>query len=474
MEFIPSEDADEVEEPSLSRDGSFGSNGAPSHRLSQTSIPQGLPVLKEGAIEEGAWEEDMEHCGVCRNTFGALLRRHHCRICGRCVCATCSPSSVVLPNQTNNGFGANTQRACTPCVGNMHKAPALKKRLAQLSGRVFDLGGGQAPPQVEPKDLDQATSLCENALMHHEEAYESMRIQVERAEAEIVMEQQSRQELASQVFFARDFICQLGEKLHAIHGRPPPSGPDGAPGSFTVMGLEEAMHFCEQALGPLKEVVAQKQASRSPMMSAIGGRSHSVPSRGQWTSGGSIRSESNDPLKVSGITPRSGSIPPRGKSEAESECTPSHGDRDRSPYHREHHGESVWEEDTPNCSICRARLGKRFFKFRHHCRMCGKCVCASCSPSCILVEGERQLRRTCTPCASGVQKVPILQRRVSHLAERLVLISGTSEEVHVSEDLEQAFLQCEAAVQSLQDQTFSSKQSVDFRPLPEAHPQAAG
>lgn len=37
-----------------------------------------------------------ENCEVCRKEFGLSLRRHHCRICGACVCNDCSPHTLQL------------------------------------------------------------------------------------------------------------------------------------------------------------------------------------------------------------------------------------------------------------------------------------------------------------------------------------------------------------------------------------------
>jgi hypothetical protein len=36
---------------------------------------------------------------VCRKTFTFLFRKHHCRKCGRVVCATCSPHRITIPRQ---------------------------------------------------------------------------------------------------------------------------------------------------------------------------------------------------------------------------------------------------------------------------------------------------------------------------------------------------------------------------------------
>ncbi|KAI1516528.1 FYVE zinc finger [Pyrenophora tritici-repentis] len=47
------------------------------------------------------WQPDSEvtQCPVCKKPFTFLLRRHHCRKCGRVVCASCSPHRITIPRQ---------------------------------------------------------------------------------------------------------------------------------------------------------------------------------------------------------------------------------------------------------------------------------------------------------------------------------------------------------------------------------------
>lgn len=47
------------------------------------------------------WQPDAEvsQCPVCGRTFTFLFRKHHCRKCGRVVCASCSPHRITIPRQ---------------------------------------------------------------------------------------------------------------------------------------------------------------------------------------------------------------------------------------------------------------------------------------------------------------------------------------------------------------------------------------
>ncbi|RHY74869.1 hypothetical protein DYB34_013822 [Aphanomyces astaci] len=45
-------------------------------------------------VPKHSWKES-EHCVLCRKTFRAFRRRHHCRLCGNSVCSDCSKSIAV-------------------------------------------------------------------------------------------------------------------------------------------------------------------------------------------------------------------------------------------------------------------------------------------------------------------------------------------------------------------------------------------
>ncbi len=47
------------------------------------------------------WQPDHEvsACPICGTQFSLLYRRHHCRKCGRVVCAGCSPHRITIPRQ---------------------------------------------------------------------------------------------------------------------------------------------------------------------------------------------------------------------------------------------------------------------------------------------------------------------------------------------------------------------------------------
>lgn len=47
------------------------------------------------------WQPDSEatSCPICATVFSFWYRKHHCRKCGRVVCASCSPHRITIPRQ---------------------------------------------------------------------------------------------------------------------------------------------------------------------------------------------------------------------------------------------------------------------------------------------------------------------------------------------------------------------------------------
>jgi hypothetical protein len=88
-------------------DSTLTSSAATAHlRRSLQALPH-LPqdeVFKprRGRVEHfvpAVWIPDgkTESCMRCGRAFGWRRRRHHCRLCGRCVCASCSDKVCVVP-----------------------------------------------------------------------------------------------------------------------------------------------------------------------------------------------------------------------------------------------------------------------------------------------------------------------------------------------------------------------------------------
>lgn len=69
----------------LPRRPSFGSSR--DRRSQENTLPRWQP------------DNEVSACPICGTQFGLLYRRHHCRKCGRVVCANCSPHRITIPRQ---------------------------------------------------------------------------------------------------------------------------------------------------------------------------------------------------------------------------------------------------------------------------------------------------------------------------------------------------------------------------------------
>ncbi|KAF1990433.1 hypothetical protein K402DRAFT_401267 [Aulographum hederae CBS 113979] len=59
------------------------------------------PARQESDIVLPKWQPDADvtSCPVCGTAFSFWFRKHHCRKCGRVVCASCSPHRITIPRQ---------------------------------------------------------------------------------------------------------------------------------------------------------------------------------------------------------------------------------------------------------------------------------------------------------------------------------------------------------------------------------------
>lgn len=74
--------------------------------------------------EAPIWISDSaaENCMECQKPFNALTRRrHHCRLCGRVLCADCVPRKVMIL-----AISDKPEKVCETCFTNMKKKPMKK------------------------------------------------------------------------------------------------------------------------------------------------------------------------------------------------------------------------------------------------------------------------------------------------------------------------------------------------------------
>lgn len=133
--------------------------------------------LEEIVLPKWQPDDELSSCSICGTPFTFLNRRHHCRRCGRLVCATCSPHRITIPRQyivkppeeklwdddaagytrsrsgtdasepLDNLGGGETVRVCNPCVPDPNYGPPPQHENA-------------TPPPLPPPSRSRASTYA--------------------------------------------------------------------------------------------------------------------------------------------------------------------------------------------------------------------------------------------------------------------------------------------------------------------------
>jgi hypothetical protein len=77
---------------------------------------KGIQQINRFALEHRGFapvwipDDQAPKCMVCNAEFAVILRRHHCRACGNCICKSCFSQKSAIP-----GLGPDLQRVCPNC-----------------------------------------------------------------------------------------------------------------------------------------------------------------------------------------------------------------------------------------------------------------------------------------------------------------------------------------------------------------------
>ena len=72
---------------------------APGPAAASAATSESAAAVSQTATLSNPWEFDAQQaqCSSCGDHFHALNRRHHCRLCGKIFCHTCSDQRALLP-----------------------------------------------------------------------------------------------------------------------------------------------------------------------------------------------------------------------------------------------------------------------------------------------------------------------------------------------------------------------------------------
>ncbi|KFQ67112.1 FYVE and coiled-coil domain-containing protein 1 [Phaethon lepturus] len=132
---------------------------------------------------EQKWQGDTEvnHCLDCQREFSWMVRRHHCRMCGRIFCYYCCNNYMVTKP------GGKKERCCRACFNkprvivdstddyglnaNQEGSPALLESPVSPSERAFVASEASKPPDDATFDIITDEELCqvqESDSLHNE------------------------------------------------------------------------------------------------------------------------------------------------------------------------------------------------------------------------------------------------------------------------------------------------------------------
>lgn len=107
-----------------------------------------------GSNTQVEWQNDKEskHCTICDYKFTLVKRRHHCRGCGRIVCANCSSNSMVVNGQL--------KRACQHCyAATMDAARPVELGFQSTAPKNIAIRRGSARMEAMNMNMNNRSSL---------------------------------------------------------------------------------------------------------------------------------------------------------------------------------------------------------------------------------------------------------------------------------------------------------------------------
>ncbi|PWN50870.1 hypothetical protein IE53DRAFT_368539 [Violaceomyces palustris] len=133
----PKDSSRPISFPSSSTSVSLVTLLAPSANATPT---RPLKVLEDYNAPVWVPDSRADKCVCCSESFGMWRRKHHCRLCGRVVCWSCSTRSFLIPSY-EEGEEDKPARACDSCYDSVFPAESPEMSPAQFGSRDDGLQG---------------------------------------------------------------------------------------------------------------------------------------------------------------------------------------------------------------------------------------------------------------------------------------------------------------------------------------------
>mmetsp|Transcript_7359 Transcript_7359/g.13044 ORF Transcript_7359/g.13044 Transcript_7359/m.13044 type:complete len:476 (-) Transcript_7359:57-1484(-) len=394
-------------------------------------------------IHDSQTTQDVEKCAVCELSLSRWGRRK-CNICTRHVCHACSQSTILVDGQ------AAVDRACNGCAALAYRGPVVRNRLDQLAGQLHDIAGVKAV-HVQARgcpapELDEVLGLCEAAegpLRDLSKRLAAAEARANRAEAAATLNAQSLRRAEEKMHASAMDLMELVRQMEVTLG----GGGERGAGSQQGANLDDAAAALRSLLDSerLKAASAFLSATRRPDEAAP----RSEAASDEWCK----VQQTEVPRELASSA-----------DSAEDPCTTFDLEELECGQEEELGAEAgTWQENADSCAECGISLRTGPLTLmnaaRHHCRVCGRNVCAGCSPSLIQLSAYSSPQRVCTPCAHNAESGPALTRRLVQLGVVLHRIGGLSARVSShTVNLEGAVEFCEAAAAMVRNMQPKEKQ----------------
>mmetsp|Transcript_128688 Transcript_128688/g.321021 ORF Transcript_128688/g.321021 Transcript_128688/m.321021 type:complete len:432 (-) Transcript_128688:198-1493(-) len=335
-------------------------NGHRPYRATFVQKPGDSTVSEAPRVDvDCVWEANTETCSICGSRFGIASRRHHCRLCGRCVCNACSPSKVRF-----GGHFEELQRACTPCVEVAGRCAGLASSVVASCERIQTTvvaAGAGSDVTAAPVTRFPSGDLCRSVAILNSVIVPNLEEVQKHAQQRLAKAEQLAEEQAAEAESLR-YLCAKGNEERR-------------------QTVERLLAFADRLSTTLAGALPQRRSgtpSQGSSVTAAAPLSPTTAADSEMTLERAVEVCERAAFPAIGETIRCLTQFPADQDEV----LPV-GD---------------WEVDTTHCSICKKRVGKRVMNPRHHCRICGRCVCAACSPSTIQRDEKRGPERVCKLC----------------------------------------------------------------------------
>lgn len=470
-------------------------------------MPSNADLLSE--VDDGT----DKNCVVCNAVCGKryLRPKHTCKICGRNVCGSCSPSEVQIERKESK------VRACLDCTIEAGTLPTATEKLWRMQAEA-----GGSPDQIKPTALSQALAACETLVMPKLQQTNRKNAQMETVMESCMKISGDMKEDLTSAFTALSltgpqdpmvpglngtldhlaaqlrsvcteavrlkeaqetlqngaitYLSSLGERMHTLAS--------SRPGPVECLELKDATTFCDNALGIVsnaiqrgKEAQERGNAFAEKLREEQTARQHGEADAARWKEISSrlaekfrarATPEDNDAVEEDisfclSVEAHAIQLPERVETSGPvSSAVPATGGTPLSPAASRVPGQSSVspERNDRTCAVCSRALGKRRLAPAHTCRVCHQSVCGSCSRSALPLNADQnRTSRACTKCAREAVVAPAVRERMTALAGALrghsrSRVGGarakTQAEIASPSSLEEAMSLCESEAVALQ------------------------